>query len=295
MEKIIECLNLTHYYGDRLIYKDLNFEVEKGKVLGLLGKNGTGKTTTINILNGYLKPYSGQCKLFGEDITTISPETRQRIGLLIEGHQQYAFMNVYQLEKFYSSFYPKWNRDVYFELIKKLQISPKQALRTMSCGQRSQVVLGLILAQNADLLILDDFSMGLDPGYRRLFIDYIRDFCSSEDKTVFVTSHIIQDLERFVDDVIILDYGKILVQDSIKNLMQRYSKYQFQTEDSLSLCLEQKDIISIDRINDEVDLYTNAHYRGLADFFKQCVITTSEVKEVPISLEDIFILLTGKY
>ena len=85
MEKIIECENITHYYGKRLIYENLSFEVQKGKVLGLLGKNGTGKTTIINILNGYLKPRSGVCRLFGEEMEQITPQTKARIGLLLEG------------------------------------------------------------------------------------------------------------------------------------------------------------------------------------------------------------------
>ena len=82
METIIKCSNLTHYYGSRKIYEDLNFEVPKGRILGLLGKNGTGKTTTINILMGYLKPRSGECRIFGEDIQRMQPVTRERIALL---------------------------------------------------------------------------------------------------------------------------------------------------------------------------------------------------------------------
>ena len=162
METIIKCSNLTHYYGSRKIYEDLNFEVPKGRILGLLGKNGTGKTTTINILMGYLKPRSGECRIFGEDIQRMQPVTRERIALLIENHVQYTFMNIEQIERFYSAFYPKWNKEAYYELMRKLKVAPKQKISRMSCGQRSQVALGLILAQNADLLVLDDFSIGLD-------------------------------------------------------------------------------------------------------------------------------------
>ena len=176
MEQIIECNNLTHYYGKRLIYENLSFTVPKGRILGLLGKNGTGKTTTINILSGYLKPRSGECRIFGQDIQTMDPALRRNIGLLIEGHVQYQFMTITQIEKFYAAFYPgQWRKDAYYELMDKLKVAPGQRISRMSCGQRSQVALGLILAQNPDLLVLDDFSLGLDPGYRRLFTDYLRD------------------------------------------------------------------------------------------------------------------------
>ena len=181
------------------ILDGLTFQVDQGERVGLLGKNGTGKTTTINILSGYLEPQAGECRIFGENIRTMSPLTRRRIGLLLEGHVQYQFLSIEQIEHFYAAFYPAWNRDAYYGLMEKLQVAPGQRIARMSCGQRSQVALGLILAQNADLLVLDDFSMGLDPGYRRLFVDYLRDFAKAEGKTVFLTSHIIQDMERLIE------------------------------------------------------------------------------------------------
>lgn len=222
METVIKCEHLTHYYGKRKIYEDLNFEVSKGAVIGLLGKNGTGKTTTINILMGYLKPKSGKCSIFGEDVQNIRPETRARIALLLEGHVQHSYMSIEQIERFYAAFYPKWNKKAYYDLMDKLKVAPGQKISRMSNGQRSQVALGLILAQNADLLVLDDFSLGLDPGYRRLFCEYLRDYARTEGKTVFLTSHIIQDLEKIIDECIVMDYGKILVQEKTSSLMGRY-------------------------------------------------------------------------
>lgn len=226
MENIISVRNLSQRYGHgRQIYENLSFDVPRGSILGLLGKNGTGKTTTINILMGFLKPQSGHCSIFGEEITALRPETRARIALLLEGHVQYSFMTIAGIEKFYSRFYPRWNRDAYYGLMEKLRVSPGQKISSMSNGQRSQVALGLILAQNADLLVLDDFSLGLDPGYRRLFADYLREFVKAEGKTVFMTSHIIQDLERLIDDCIILDYGKILTHKPVKELMSTLHLY----------------------------------------------------------------------
>ena len=204
--------NLTKSFGDLVLFENISFAIEDGRRVALVAKNGTGKTTTINILSGYLQPRAGQCLIFGEDIRTMRPETRARIALLIEGHVQYAFMTIEQIERFYARFYPRWNRDAYYGLMEMLKVAPRQRISRMSCGQRSQVALGLILAQNADLLVLDDFSMGLDPGYRRLFVEYLRDYAQSEEKTVFLTSHIIQDMEKLVDDCIIMDYGSILVQ-----------------------------------------------------------------------------------
>ena len=292
MEKIIECDHITHYYGSRLIYENLSFEVEKGKVLGLLGKNGTGKTTIINILNGYLKPRSGVCRLFGESMENISPATKARVGLLLEQHVQHAYFTVSQIEKFYSAFFPRWNRDAYYELLKKLQVIPSQKLNTMSCGQRSQVALGLLFAQDPELLILDDFSMGLDPGYRRLFVEYLKEYTLAEDKTVFLTSHIIQDMELLIDDCMIMDYGRLLLHKPVKEIMDNFKRYRFNADAQLDLKSD-KDFWNPSALGNKWETYSflpSEEVRGRLSKYG-----IDGVEEDKLSLEDAFIGLTGKY
>ena len=291
MDTIIQCDKITHYYGTKLIYQDLSFEVKKGKILGLLGKNGTGKTTIINILNGYLRPQAGVCRIFGEEMDHFTPQTKARIGLLLEGHIQHTYFNVVQIEKFYSSFFPNWNRDAYYELLKKLQVTKTQKISTMSCGQRSQVALGLLFAQNPDLLILDDFSMGLDPGYRRLFIEYLKEYATAEDKTIFLTSHIIQDMEMLIDDCIILDYGKILLHQPTSYIINKFKRYRFITKTEEIGVVD--GLWNTEKIGSFWETYSfdgiEAVNQKLAPF------AVSEVKEEALTLEDAFIGLTGKY
>ncbi len=292
---VISVKSLTQRYGNgRVIYSDLSFDVAKGRILGLLGKNGTGKTTTINILMGYLKPAAGKCTIFNEPIENLSPQTRSRIALLIEGHVQYSFMTIEQIEKFYSAFYNRWNRAAYYELMSKLHVSPRQHISSMSCGQRSQVALGLILAQNADLLVLDDFSLGLDPGYRRLFVDYLNDYVRSENKTVFMTSHIIQDLERLVDDCIILDYGKILTQTSVKELMSRFSRYTCSLPENIELRPDDT-IVNPGKIRRETEFYTYGSRLEVEAALTRQGLKCNNLIRHDMTLEDAFIGLTGKY
>lgn len=291
MESIISCENITHYYGDRLIYENLNFEVQKGKILGLLGKNGTGKTTIINILNGYLKPQSGTCRIFGETMEQLSVSAKSKIGLLLEGHVQYPFFNVRQIERYYSKFYSRWNPDAYYELLKKLQVTEKQKISTMSCGQRSQIVLGLLFAQDPDLLILDDFSMGLDPGYRRLFVQYLKEYAEQGNKTIFLTSHIIQDMEMLIDDCMILDYGRLLIHESTDHIMNNFKRYTFNCNaDELSLSPE---FWNPEKIGNKWEVYSfltkDEVTRALTKF------NVSSIKEELLTLEDAFIGFTGKY
>ncbi len=295
MNNVIECNNLTHYYGKKLVYENLNFHVKEGSILGLLGKNGAGKTTTINILHGFLQPRNGECLIFGENSQHLTPKTKSRIGFLIEGHVQYAFMDIYQIEKFYSGFYPKWNNKPYWELMEKLKITPKQKISTMSCGQKSQVALGLILAQDPDLLILDDFSMGLDPGYRRLFIDYLRTYAKAENKTIFATSHIVQDMERLIDDVLIMDFNRVLAQSPLDEFMNTFKQFNFElgrTDIDLS---KEKFVVNIEIIKDKVELYTYESESFVKNFLNKKNISYKNFVEINMGLEDAFIGLTGKY
>ncbi len=292
MENVIECKDITHYYGERLIYENLSFGVKKGSILGLLGKNGTGKTTIINILNGYLKPHSGSCSILGENMDVIRPETKARVGLLLEGHVQHNFFNVMQIERYYSQFFKNWNRDIYFELIKRLQVTPTQKLSTMSCGQQSQVALGLLFAQDPDILILDDFSMGLDPGYRRLFVEYLRDYVRSEGKTIFLTSHIIQDMEMLIDDCMVLDYGRILTHRPTKEIMDNFKRYSFESSADIAQISDDK-LWNIERVGDHWELYSFEGQAGVESILKPFGVET--MKREDLSLEDAFIGLTGKY
>ena len=294
-DNIIECQNLTHYYGKRLIYENLSFQVPRGRILGLLGKNGTGKTTTINILSGYLQPHSGECRIFGENIRNMNPQTRQRMALLIEGHVQYTFMTIKEIERFYSAFFPAWNKDAYYELMHKLKVAPGQKISRMSCGQRSQVALGLILAQNAELLVLDDFSLGLDPGYRRLFIEYLKEYAKAESKTIFLTSHIIQDMERLIDDVLIMDYNRVLMRGSASEFMEKFHQFTFDLDrDDLDFKSDPL-IVEADRIKNHYEIYTYASDNEVKAMLETKGLAYRNFASVKMTLEDAFIGLTGKY
>lgn len=294
MEKVIECRNITHYYGEKLIYENLSFEVEKGKVLGLLGKNGTGKTTIINILNGYLKPRSGECYLLGENMNHLTPATKAKIGLLLEGHVQHTYFTIEQIEKYYSAFFPNWNKDAFYGLMEKLKVVPHQKINHMSCGQRSQVALGLLFAQDPELLILDDFSMGLDPGYRRLFVEYLRDFASGGDKTIFLTSHIIQDMEILIDDCMILDYGRLLIHKPTREIMDNFHRFRFSLADGQTP-VQHESLWNAEKNNGSWEVYSFESLEHVRQILESKGTSITDLTMESLSLEDAFIGLTGKY
>ncbi len=280
-EAVIECRHLTQYYGAKRIYEDLNFCVKQGSVVGLLGKNGVGKSTTINILMGNLRPTQGECLIFGEESTRLSAKTRARIGLLYEGHVTYDYLKIKDLYALYASEYrAQFKEDRFFELFSKLGVSFEQKISTLSCGQRSQVVLGLLFASDPDLLILDDYSLGLDTGYRRLFIDYLREYIKEGNKSVLMTTHIVNDLEGLLDELVIMRKdAQPLVMD-FKSFREGFRGY------SLPKSCEYRDIAGIETI---LELKEE---RQIFGFFKEI---PPHAREISLSFEDAFLGYTGRY
>ncbi len=295
MEKVIEVENLVHSYGKKQVLNGLDFTVEKGKIFGLLGKNGAGKTTTINIMMGFLEPIGGTCRIFGEHSYDIKPETRRRIGLLHETHLQYYFMTIRQAEKFYSAFYPKWNSYVFRDLMDKLGLENSHKISKMSCGQRSQVTLALILAQSPDLMILDDYSLGLDAGYRRLFLEYLVEYSQEHGTTVLITSHIVQDLERFVDDIVIIDKGKKIINSSLNEFSKGFSRYILKNAGSKGSVKKDEIIRSFEISGKNLFVYSFHEKEIVESRMRELGYGDYELVFDEMTLEDAFIGLTGKY
>ena len=158
------------------------------------------------------------------------------------------------------------------------------------------MALGLILAQDPDLFILDDYSMGLDAGYRRLFIDYLNEYVKSEHKTVFVTSHIIQDLEDLLDELVIIDNNSVLLSMSTKEFRSSFKKYNFEIEDPHTFKSTKNNIIkNYEIVKKNIILYSFKPQEQIEDYLIFNKIKFTNIKEIPMTLEDAFIGLTGKY
>ncbi len=299
-DTVIDVRHLTHRYGRRTIYEDLNLSVAKGKVVALLGKNGVGKTTLIKILMGFLAPVSGECRVLGDHSHALSPRTRQRVGLLFEGHVAYDFMTIAQIEQFYAPFYPKWRKDFYFELVGKLGLPETHRIANMSEGQRSQVVLGLLMAQQPELLILDDYSMGLDAGYRRLFLDMLAEYLAGGERTVFLTSHVIQDLEHMGDELIFLERGGRVRQYTLKDFLCRFHRFRLPKpmggEEGNAPAPRASNIIkNVEAHANYWELYAFGGQEELAEALCQQGCDVSALQQLPMTLEDAFIGYTGRY
>ncbi len=293
---VIDVHNLSHAYNKKPVLKNVCFSVEKGRILGIIGKNGAGKSTTINVLNGFLFPNSGSVKVFGENSNELTADTRRRIGVLFEGHLLHNYMTLKEVANYTKSFFPQWDDETYNKLTLRLKLLDKQKISTLSCGQRSQVALALLLAQRAELLILDDFSMGLDPGYRRLFVETLKSYVQYHNTTVLITSHIIQDLEYLVDDILLLNKGEALFNGTLTSFMQSIARYK--------VLLVEPQVVNpevlwfandVFQVENELFILSRLALNELLGAFAALNIQVTQIKSIPMSLEDAFIGLTGKF
>lgn len=274
---VIDIKNLSHSYNNKKIYENLNLQIKEGTIFGLLGKNGVGKSTLINILMGFLKPLSGECLIFKESSFNLSVKTKKNIGLLFEGFITYDFMTIKEIEKFFASFHDNWDKKVFYDLINLMDLNYNQKLSTLSFGQKSQVVLGLLFAQNAKLFILDDYSMGLDAGYRRLFIDYLKDYVKNSNKTVLITSHVMGDLVDLIDDIAIIQKGGKIYKNSMKEFIENFRCYKL----TLDKQIDTKKIHRIEEHKEYKKIYTFEEFDYL--------------EEQNIDFEEKFLGYVGKY
>lgn len=220
-EIVIRTRKLTRCFGSRIVVDRLDFAVPRGSVVGLLGLNGAGKTTTIRMLLGLLAPTRGSCEVLGRDSRELTPADRARIGHTVEGHFLYPWMRVNDCERFGRETHAHWNRDLFHQSVSRFGIDPASRVAWLSRGQRAGVSIASTLAANPELLILDDPALGLDPVSRRALNETLIEFCSTGDRTVLLSTHLLDDVERIADRVALMVDGHMLVDSNLDDFRRR--------------------------------------------------------------------------
>jgi ABC-2 type transport system ATP-binding protein len=211
MEDAIRTYRLTKHYGRRRVVDNLDLRVPRGCVYGLLGRNGAGKSTTLKMLAGMVRPDSGRAELLGEDVAALTPALRGRIAYLAEGHPLYGWMTVRQALAFTVSFYPDADRALAEAVLDHFDLAPGAKINRLSKGQRAQVSLALAIAPDPELLILDDPTLGLDTNVRRDFLESMIQIIQRRGRTILFSSHVLGDVERVADRVGVMIDGVLRV------------------------------------------------------------------------------------
>lgn len=214
---LLTCKNLYKNYGKTEVLKNINLEITEGKIIGLLGPNGSGKSTLIKIINGLLVPTSGEVLIKGKPIGI---ESKKVISYLPERTYLDFNMNVDELIKYFSDFYDNFEADKAYELLKKLGINASDKLTTMSKGTKEKVQLILVMSRKADLYILDEPIGGVDPATRDYILDTIlKNF--NDGASIIISTHLISDIEKILDDVIFINKGQIYLTGSADDLRNK--------------------------------------------------------------------------
>lgn len=204
--EIVKCENLSKNYGNKKALKNVNLSLEKGKIIGLLGPNGSGKTTLIKLINDLLAPTSGKVLING---MTPGIETKKIISYLPERTYLNSNMKVSELIAFFKDFYDDFDEAKAKKLLKQLNINANDKLKTMSKGMKEKVQLVLVMSRKAKLYVLDEPIGGVDPAARDYILKTIMNNFS-DDSSIIISTHLISDVEKILDDVIFIKDGKVL-------------------------------------------------------------------------------------
>ncbi|MGM9879363.1 MAG: ABC transporter ATP-binding protein [Bacilli bacterium] len=215
--ELLECKNLAKCFDNKKILDNINLIIPRGKIIGLLGKNGTGKTTLIKLINDLLTIDEGKILINGKEI---GPESKRIISYLPERSYLDRSMKIYETINFFEDFYDNFDSEKAKKLLKDLDLELNMKLSKMSKGMLEKLGLILVMSRKADLYILDEPLGGVDPATR----DYILDTILSnfeENSSVIISTHLISDIEKILDEVIFIDKGKIVLTSKADELREK--------------------------------------------------------------------------
>ncbi len=217
MGEILRCDNLCKDFGATRALDRLCLSVGSGKIIGLLGPNGAGKTTLIKIVNGLLQPTFGEVLIDGK---RPGVETKPLVSYLPDVNYLNNWMTVEQIVFMFADFYTDFRSDLAFDMVKRLGINRMQRLKSLSKGNKEKVCLILVMSRNAKLYILDEPIAGVDPATRDYIISTIINNYNPE-ASVLISTHLISDIESILDEVIFIQNGRVVLQDTVDHIREQ--------------------------------------------------------------------------
>lgn len=300
---IVECDNVTKSYGNITALNGISLRIREGEVFGLVGPNGAGKTTLIEIIEGLRSPDSGSVSVLGYDPMKNPNRLQEKIGVQLQTTSIQPNLKVNEAIHLFASLYHQHLTDP-DNLLKSLALTEKanSRYRTLSGGQKQRVAIALALVNNPKVVFLDEVSTGLDPQARRNLWELI-DEVNTQGKTIFLTTHYMEEAEKLCDRVGVIDYGEIIALDTPQNLIQSLgaeSKVTFRIEgiDLHASVFEQlSDVTRVEKSEDRFILYTqddNTTIRELVRLTDKQRFRLGDIRTKVPNLDDVFLNITGR-
>lgn len=259
MSDILKIKGLKKSLND-FYFGPLDLNIKRGSIVGYIGENGAGKSTTIKLILGDMKKDSGEIYIFGKKIEDLTEDEKKKIAFVFEDFFFPQELNIKEVEKFHSMYYGNfWEKETFDKLLKRFNLPEKKKISTFSRGMKMKLSLILALSHKAELLILDEATSGLDPVARDDILDILLEFIQDENKSIMISSHILSDLEKIADEIAFLHRGKLIFVENKDKLKEDYglvslSKEEFKSLDKNSIiavrdhkfgkeCLVKKELI----------------------------------------------------
>lgn len=221
MNNILEIKNLNKTYN-RFKLKNINFELPKGMIMGLIGENGAGKSTTIKSILNIIKIDSGEIKIFDKNSRRYEKEIKEDIGVVLDDSFLSEYLAPVDIDKIMKKIYKNWDKELYFKYLKDFKLPENKISKEFSSGMKMKLKIAVALSHHPKLLILDEPTSGLDPVARNEILDIFQDFIQDEEKSILVSTHITSDLEHIADYITFINEGEILFTKTRDELLESY-------------------------------------------------------------------------
>lgn len=232
--------NLSKKYDDFLLDK-VSFYVPKGNIVGLIGENGAGKSTTINTMLDIIERDSGDIYILDSEKNKINNSIREKIGVVFDGNNFPEDLTPQKLNNVLKAIYTNWEENKFYEFIEKFNLPQNKKIKNFSRGMKMKLSISVALSHKAELLILDEATSGLDPIVRDDILDILLDFVQDEKNSILISSHITSDLEKVADYIVFIHKGKVIFEETKDNLIYNYGIMKCKTREFDSV--DKKDII----------------------------------------------------
>lgn len=285
----IQTWELTKEFGHIVAVRCLNLTVPLGSISGFLGQNGAGKSTTLKMLMGAVRPSDGSGQIFGLAIEdpVQSVEIRKRVAFVGEEKRLYDFMTVEQIIRFTKSFFPKWRSDLEHKFLREFPLPFDRKIKKLSKGMRTQLALLLGIARRPEMLVLDEPSEGLDPVAIETLLQLLRNM-AADGVTIFFSSHQLADVEQIADHIFIIDRGELLVSSNVNRLKTEWRRIQAVFENSVKQ--KELDMEGVKGIQAEGKVFSVFVSHDLDRILERMrTLSATKVEVMPMSLKEIFL------
>ncbi len=279
MGSALEIHELTKKYEDFTL-DHISFQVPSGSIVGLIGENGAGKTSTINAVLGLIKKDSGEIEILGENADNLGSPIKEEIGVVFDGSNFSEELTPVKLNKVLRDVYSSWDQALFSKLLEQMEVPLSKKIKTFSKGMKMKLSIAVALAHHPRLLILDEATSGLDPVMRDDILDMFLDFVQDEEHSILVSSHITSDLEKVADYIVFIHKGKIIFAKSKDELLENYGIIKCGREQFEAL--DQEDQITYRRLDYEWQVLTADRNRTQKKYPKALVI--------PATIDEIMLL-----